>query len=665
MAYFDPDTFTMTIEMDGRRKISVIGVDGGGHSLLGPGHTDTVTQTVSRGSLIYGNSTPAWDELTVGAAGSLLRSDGTDVSWSVNLKAAGWGRVGSTSDPTNTTAGDFTATRVFAGNVAAAVTGSVLQVASTIPSNTGSAQASAWIATTTTPTVGTDADSGLRILNTITLNQADTSAIHNGIYVTVIHSAGANDGFTHNGVRIELTKSIGGTQSVLNGVYSLVTTNAGTTTLSRASLFSVVQATAGTTTTGVAVDILNSRTAGTFTTSIGLRIQAATGTIGTNIALQSLGGHHRFVGDVKIGADSTPGGPLDVAGTVTSASTNAYIASVQGLLNGAGAAPIGVLMSNALAPSTSIAAAYGVVASAQFTHGGGVTITGAYGLQSRLLFNFAGAITTAATQFINTPLLTAGTPTTMNGLLVENQGLSGVTTSYGVHIMAQSGSTTNVAFYSAGGENRIVGNTVIGANQTPTLGLVLAGSARFQHTASATLTATLDSMFYLSGTVTNNTGAVINGMHLGQTFNGSGDLPAQLVVRPFFAPSSSITEAYGGSLAAIHGGGTITGDLIGFRPVVASFSNTGSVARFIGVRADGPAYTGSVRATTAIGILIANQGVASQTNAIGLHIDAQSGSTNNYDMSFGRVDTTAAGAYYGRIPVLYNGLTKYVHVFSA
>lgn len=49
--------------------------------LDGANHTDTVAQTVSRGSLIYGNSTPKWDELVIGAANTVLRSDGTDVSW--------------------------------------------------------------------------------------------------------------------------------------------------------------------------------------------------------------------------------------------------------------------------------------------------------------------------------------------------------------------------------------------------------------------------------------------------------------------------------------------------------------------------------------------------------------------------------------------------------
>jgi hypothetical protein len=54
----------------------------GSNALLdGSNHTDTVAQAVSRGSLIYGNATPKWDELTVGGAGTVLSSDGTDVSW--------------------------------------------------------------------------------------------------------------------------------------------------------------------------------------------------------------------------------------------------------------------------------------------------------------------------------------------------------------------------------------------------------------------------------------------------------------------------------------------------------------------------------------------------------------------------------------------------------
>jgi hypothetical protein len=61
---------------------------GGSNALLdGSAHTDTVAQGVTRGSLIYGNSTPKWDELVIGASASpkkVLTSDGTDASWVKN-----------------------------------------------------------------------------------------------------------------------------------------------------------------------------------------------------------------------------------------------------------------------------------------------------------------------------------------------------------------------------------------------------------------------------------------------------------------------------------------------------------------------------------------------------------------------------------------------------
>lgn len=54
----------------------------GPHALLdGLVNSDTVAQTVTRGSLIYGNSTPKWDELVLGSAGQTLRSNGTDAGW--------------------------------------------------------------------------------------------------------------------------------------------------------------------------------------------------------------------------------------------------------------------------------------------------------------------------------------------------------------------------------------------------------------------------------------------------------------------------------------------------------------------------------------------------------------------------------------------------------
>lgn len=54
----------------------------GTNALLdGSAHSDTAAQSVSRGSIVYGNSTPKWDELVIGGAGKVLKSDGTDLAW--------------------------------------------------------------------------------------------------------------------------------------------------------------------------------------------------------------------------------------------------------------------------------------------------------------------------------------------------------------------------------------------------------------------------------------------------------------------------------------------------------------------------------------------------------------------------------------------------------
>ena len=60
------------------------------HAILdGSAHSDSVAAGVTRGSLIIGNATPAWDELVIGDAGSALGTDGTDISWSTSLALAG------------------------------------------------------------------------------------------------------------------------------------------------------------------------------------------------------------------------------------------------------------------------------------------------------------------------------------------------------------------------------------------------------------------------------------------------------------------------------------------------------------------------------------------------------------------------------------------------
>lgn len=66
----------------GQSWTSIGGGSAGDHVFLdGSVHTDTVAQGATRGSLIVGNSTPAWDEKLIGAAARILQSDGSDPSW--------------------------------------------------------------------------------------------------------------------------------------------------------------------------------------------------------------------------------------------------------------------------------------------------------------------------------------------------------------------------------------------------------------------------------------------------------------------------------------------------------------------------------------------------------------------------------------------------------
>lgn len=93
-----PAPHASTHENGGSDEINVAGLSGVladpqtaiAHAILGPIHSDAATDTVSRGSLIVGNATPSWDELTIGSAGQVLTSDGTDAAWAA---PAGGGTV--------------------------------------------------------------------------------------------------------------------------------------------------------------------------------------------------------------------------------------------------------------------------------------------------------------------------------------------------------------------------------------------------------------------------------------------------------------------------------------------------------------------------------------------------------------------------------------------
>lgn len=113
---------------------------GGAHDLLSATHTDTVAQAVSRGSLVYGDSTPAWNELVIGgAAGSVLTRDANDVLWS-GFYFSGTAGGTTTFAVTNaktltlTATGDFNLTIPATGTAALLGTANVFTESNTIAS---------------------------------------------------------------------------------------------------------------------------------------------------------------------------------------------------------------------------------------------------------------------------------------------------------------------------------------------------------------------------------------------------------------------------------------------------------------------------------------------------------------------------------------------------
>lgn len=110
---------------------------------------------------------------------------------------------------------------------------------------------------------------------------------------------------------------------------------------------------------------------------------------------------------------------------------------------------VGFDLNPTFSPSANTTSASGSVYGAQYSLSAGITVTNAIGLQAGLVYlGNTGTVTNGIGFRVNTPFAT-GTlkPATNYGMFFQNQGLAGVTTSYGIWMDAQSGSTTNYALY--------------------------------------------------------------------------------------------------------------------------------------------------------------------------------------------------------------------------
>jgi hypothetical protein len=76
-----PDSYTGYAGLPVRVNSSEDALEFAGHNLLSAAHPDTTADTVVRGDILYGDSTPKWKRLAIGTSGKFVRSDGTDVAW--------------------------------------------------------------------------------------------------------------------------------------------------------------------------------------------------------------------------------------------------------------------------------------------------------------------------------------------------------------------------------------------------------------------------------------------------------------------------------------------------------------------------------------------------------------------------------------------------------
>jgi len=162
-------------------------------------------------------------------------------------------------------------------------------------------------------------------------------------------------------------------------------------------------------------------------------------------------------GSIVTTGSQTLTSPLDSVIEVKTAVTNNadFVASfkARNFFNGSGNGPVGMDIAPTFAPTNSIGLARGFVSAAFFAPPPGVTISEAWGGNAVTIYNNTGGAVTNGNAFaINSPYaFGALKPTTQYGLHINNQGINGTNTSYGLFVDAQSGSLNNYSAIFAGG----------------------------------------------------------------------------------------------------------------------------------------------------------------------------------------------------------------------
>jgi hypothetical protein len=232
-------------------------------------------------------------------------------------------------------------------------------------------------------------------------------------------------------------------------------------------------------------------------------------------------------------------GVVWITGNVTVGANNAATfrmdPTISGDAGGAGNAMSSASYAPTFTPTANIANAYGILYNSNYNPGANVTIATASVLGLNFITRTTGTITTGNAISI-VSAYSAMKPVTARGVYVGNMGGSGVTTSYGLYVDAQSGSATNFGIVSNGnilsvaptggvGYGTGAGGTVVQATSKATA-VTLAASCGQITMSGATLAASTIVSFSLTNSVIAATDVLVLN-HISGGTPGSYGLNAQ------------------------------------------------------------------------------------------------------------------------------------------
>lgn len=163
-------------------------------------------------------------------------------------------------------------------------------------------------------------------------------------------------------------------------------------------------------------------------------------------------------GKLRVGTASTLNGKISVGFTNSSSSFNTTLAALYEYNGGLSGVEQNAGQFTIVANNSGSINAVGVTGQAWSQGSANATLIG---VKAKILTS-STSISSGTGVSISGPQVGAGTITSLEGLGVLNQGNAVVTTSYGIHVQAQSGSGTNWAIASEGGNSYHVGNLMVG-----------------------------------------------------------------------------------------------------------------------------------------------------------------------------------------------------------